>query len=199
MGRTLWWWKAYLGYDGWCLYSFPVSFNAACRTLNVCIYTVYFMLHMSRSFHTHCPEHLSVTTIILISDFQWFDMVYRMGYADYCGFINQNERFDYRDGCDLWKEKLDYTITWIQAGLSINNPLSSSTLHRLARGYLHMDYLTFTERSLMQCKFCCKVASNYIVLRLNCHENIVGKGQFPELFNGYGTNFENGTSLIILE
>ena len=47
----------------------------------------------------------------------------RMGYADYCGFINQNERFDYRDGCDLWKEKLDYTIAWIQA-----SPLSTKYL-----------------------------------------------------------------------
>eukprot|EP01024_Parvocaulis_polyphysoides_P060022 TRINITY_DN6512_c1_g1_i1.p2 TRINITY_DN6512_c1_g1~~TRINITY_DN6512_c1_g1_i1.p2 ORF type:complete len:298 (-),score=37.56 TRINITY_DN6512_c1_g1_i1:472-1365(-) len=50
-----------------------------------------------------------------------------MGHADYCGFINQNKRFDYTHGCDVWKEKLEYTQQWLAAHIEdvkkLNKPL----------------------------------------------------------------------------
>eukprot|EP01025_Chloroclados_australasicus_P023458 TRINITY_DN2376_c0_g1_i8.p1 TRINITY_DN2376_c0_g1~~TRINITY_DN2376_c0_g1_i8.p1 ORF type:complete len:1394 (-),score=237.96 TRINITY_DN2376_c0_g1_i8:1244-5095(-) len=50
-----------------------------------------------------------------------------MGYADYCGFLNQNKRFDYTFGCNLWEEKLLKTKEWLSAHIhdikKLNKPL----------------------------------------------------------------------------
>eukprot|EP01024_Parvocaulis_polyphysoides_P072986 TRINITY_DN9339_c1_g3_i5.p2 TRINITY_DN9339_c1_g3~~TRINITY_DN9339_c1_g3_i5.p2 ORF type:complete len:297 (+),score=45.56 TRINITY_DN9339_c1_g3_i5:170-1060(+) len=58
--------------------------------------------------NNHRPDSIDFATVHIWSD-NW------MGYADYCGFIFQNKRFDYTYGCDLWKEKLDYTKLWLSA------------------------------------------------------------------------------------
>lgn len=43
-------------------------------------------------------------------------------YADYAG-SKINEAFDYTHGNDLWKEKLDYTNSWLSAHISDANAI----------------------------------------------------------------------------
>lgn len=43
-------------------------------------------------------------------------------YADYAG-SKINEAFDYTHGIDLWKEKLDYTNSWLSAHISDANAI----------------------------------------------------------------------------
>eukprot|EP01025_Chloroclados_australasicus_P043908 TRINITY_DN4713_c2_g1_i1.p1 TRINITY_DN4713_c2_g1~~TRINITY_DN4713_c2_g1_i1.p1 ORF type:complete len:423 (-),score=30.40 TRINITY_DN4713_c2_g1_i1:552-1676(-) len=53
------------------------------------------------------------TAIDFVSVHVWADNWY--GYADYCGYIDQNKKFNYTYECELWKEKLDYTELWIKS------------------------------------------------------------------------------------
>ncbi|CAG9467721.1 unnamed protein product [Pedinophyceae sp. YPF-701] len=52
--------------------------------------------------------HLDAVTIHAWPD-NW------LGYADFCDVPYVNPSFDYTHGCDLWREKLDWTRNWIAA------------------------------------------------------------------------------------
>ncbi|CAL8463261.1 g2795 [Coccomyxa elongata] len=61
-----------------------------------------------------------VPSIDLITTHIWSDNW--MGYADYAGDVI-DDNFDYTHGKDFWKEKLDYTNSWLSAHISDANAI----------------------------------------------------------------------------
>eukprot|EP01025_Chloroclados_australasicus_P061239 TRINITY_DN801_c1_g1_i1.p1 TRINITY_DN801_c1_g1~~TRINITY_DN801_c1_g1_i1.p1 ORF type:complete len:974 (-),score=120.79 TRINITY_DN801_c1_g1_i1:2457-4940(-) len=92
----------------------------------------------------HAIPQIDFATVHIWSD-NW------LGHVDFCGHINQNKGFDYSFGCQIWKEKLDYTKKWlllhIEDANKLGKPLIVEEFGKTVMASRIADFLLDGERA----------------------------------------------------